>query len=81
MTQVIAVDTKIANDLLSLLRELKEQVVRLNEKLELEPIYGSNEWWNWSDKKAKEDIKAGRYITLHSAKEAQEYLDSLKSTS
>ena len=81
MTQVISIDNKIAKDLLSLLRELKQQVASLNEKLEGAPPYGSNEWWEWSNKKAQEDIKNGRYSTLHNKKELQEYLNSLKTAS
>ena len=44
MNQVITIDNKLAKDLLSTIRELKEQVVRLNEKLEGAPPYGSDEW-------------------------------------
>ncbi len=57
------IDTSIAKDLLST----------------QEAPYGSNEWWEWSEKKADEDIKMGRVSTvLHNKGELQEFLDSLK---
>lgn len=79
--QTVTVPVKTFEKIVSRLDQLTQEVAVINEKLEGAPRYGSDEWWEWSDKKAKEDIKAGRYVTLHSAKEAQEYLDSLKLTS
>ncbi len=80
--QTVTVPAKTFEKILSRLDLLTQEVADIKARLfEKEPRYGSSEWWEWSDKKAKEDIKAGRYVTLHSAKEAQEYLDSLKSTS
>lgn len=67
---------KIISRLDQLTREVKAIKVRLFEK---EPTYGSKEWWEWSDRKALEDIKAGRFVELKNAKETQEYLNSLKS--
>ena len=81
MTQVVAIDTGTVKNILSTLRELKEQLVRLNERLEGEPPYGSDAWWQWSDKKAKEDIKAGRYTKIRGKKELHLFLDSLKTAS
>lgn len=79
MTQVVSIDAKITKDLLSLLRELKQQIVRLNERLDAAPPYGSNEWWEWSEKKADEDVKMGRVsAVLRNKNELQEFLDSLK---
>ncbi len=80
--QTVTVPAKTFEKILSKLDQLAKDVQTIKSALsEKEPPYGSDQWWEWSDKKAKEDIKAGRYVTLHSAKEAQKYLDSLKSTS
>ncbi len=43
-----------------------------------EPEYGTAAWWEWSDTKAMEDIKHGRYTTLKTEEELQTFLDSLK---
>lgn len=78
MSQVMAVDTGTVKNILSTLRELKEQLIRLNERLESEPPYGSDSWWQWSNKNAQEDIKAGRYTKIRSKKELNHFLNSLK---
>ena len=43
-----------------------------------EPEYGTDAWWEWSDAKAMEDIKHGRYTILKTKDELQTFLDSLK---
>lgn len=78
MTQVVTVDEKIIKNILATLQELKTEVVSLREKVEQEPPYGSKAWWEWSDKKAQEDIKAGRYTVVRNKKELHQFLDSLK---
>lgn len=79
MAQTISVPIKTFEKILSRLDQLTREVETIKIRLfESEPAYGSDAWWEWSDKKAKEDIKAGRYTTLHNKKELKEYLDSLK---
>ena len=77
-TITIPVETfeKLVSRLDELTREVKAIKVRLFDK---EPRYGSDEWWEWSEKKATEDIKAGRFIELKNKKELQIYLNFLKS--
>lgn len=80
--QTVTVPAKTFEKILSRLDLLTQEVADIKTRLfEKEPHYGSDAWWEWSDRKAKEDIKKGRYVTLHSKKEAQEYLDSLKTAS
>ena len=43
---------------------------------EVEPPYGSGEWWKWSDAKAIEDIKSGRVKKFKSVDEAIKWLNS-----
>lgn len=65
--------------------ELNKRVNRLeqlvNKLLELkdEPPYGSDEWWEWSDKNALEAIKKGDSIEFGSAREMVSYLKKLSS--
>lgn len=77
MTQVVTFDTRMAQDILSTLKELKNAVVRLNDRLEETPPYGSKEWWEWSIKQGKEDIKAGRYTTITNKQELGTFFKSL----
>jgi len=60
MAQASSVDTKTIQKILSRLDQLSEDIKEIKKKLS-EPPYGSEEWWTLSDKKAREDIKAGRY--------------------
>lgn len=79
--QTVTVDAKTFEKILSKLDHLSRAVEAINEKLEGALLYGSNEWWEWSNKKAQEDIRNGRYTALHNKKELQKYLDSLKTAS
>lgn len=65
MAQTITVSTKTL--------EVRAIKVKLFSS---EPAYGSDEWWEWSDKKAMDDIKAGRTIKFDSAEKAIKWLNS-----
>ena len=43
---------------------------------EVEPPYGSDEWWKWSEKKADEDIKKGNVVKFDSVEDAIKWLNS-----
>lgn len=76
----VTVSVTQLDKILKTLTELKTDMARLTEKVEdLEPVYGSDAWWEWSDKKAVEDIKAGRFVEIKNKDELQTYLSSLKS--
>lgn len=80
MAQTITVPAKTLEEILSRLEKLTLDVKAIKARIfEQEPPYGSDEWWVWSDRKAIEDIKAGRFVEFKNTKEAQEYLNSLKS--
>lgn len=79
--QTVTVPIKTFENILAKLDLLAEQMTTMNEKLQGSPSYGSDAWWEWSEKKACEDIRSGRYTTLQSKKELQEYLSSLKTAS
>lgn len=68
MAQTMTVPAKTFTEILSRLDRLTRDVQAIKTKLSgKEPPYGSEEWWEWSDKKAMEDIKAGRVVTFDSA--------------
>ena len=80
MAQTISVPVKTFDDVLSRLDKLTQDVSAIKARLfEQEPLYGSKEWWEWSDNKAMEDIKAGRFVELKDKKALQAHLDMLKS--
>lgn len=80
MTQTTTVNTKTIQLLRTrvdkLTRELEAIKKKLFEITNKEPPYGSDEWWEWSDKKALEEIKAGKGLRFKSAKEAIKWLNS-----
>ncbi len=80
MNQTVTVSSQTIEEILAhlntLTREVKEIKVRLFEK---EPPYGSDEWWEWSDKKAIDEIKAGKGIKIHNKKELNAFFKNLKS--
>lgn len=78
MADAVYIPEKKLDKILSILDALKVEIKELKSKTQKEPPYGSDEWWEWSDKKAMEDIKAGRYKTFKSVKELTKHLDSLK---
>lgn len=78
--QTINVPAETFEKLVSRLDKLTREVQAIKARLvEKEPPYGSKQWWEWSEKKADEDIKKGRVsAVLHNKKELQGFLDSLK---
>ncbi len=78
--QTITVSAKTFEKIISRLDQLGRAVEAISEKLETAPPYGSNEWWEWSEKRADEDIKAGRVTVMHNKKQLQQFLDSLKTS-
>jgi hypothetical protein len=79
MNQTVTVPTKTINEIFSRLDELTKAVKKISVKLlNEEPRYGSDEWWEWSDKEALKEIKAGKYTTVHNKKDLRQFLNSLK---
>lgn len=77
MASTISIDTKTISQIISRLDQLTRDVKTIKSKIITKPTYGSDEWWEWSDKKAIEDIKRGRTVTIKSKKELNEFFDSL----
>lgn len=77
MTNTVTLTQPAYKELLDRLTRLEKMVITLLEKFEREPTYGSSDWWEWSDKQALKDIKAGDYKAFSSAKEMTKYLKTL----
>ncbi len=77
MAQTITVPAKTFEEILSRLDRLTRDVRAIKARVyQQEPPYGSEEWWEWSEKRADEDIKAGRVFKFDSAEEAIKWLNS-----
>lgn len=77
MAQIITVPAKTFEEILLRLDELTRDIRSIKARIfEQKPSYGSKEWWEWSDRKALEDIKAGRGMKFDSAEEAIKWLNS-----
>ena len=79
MNQTVTVSSKTMQTVLERLDALTKEVKIIKAKLfEKEPEYGSNEWWEWSDKKALQEIKAGKGTKIHNKKELNAFFKNLK---
>ena len=77
MNQTITVSSKTINEILARLDELTNAVKKISLRLLTEePPYGSDEWWEWSDKKAIEEIKAGKGVKFNTVQDAIKWLNS-----
>jgi len=78
MNQAITISPKTLEQILNRLDALTKEVRAIKAKLfEREPLYGSDEWWEWSDKKALKEIKAGKGIKITNKKELDAFFNSL----
>jgi len=77
MNQTITISSKTIDEILTRLDKLGRDIRAIKVKLfEREPLYGSDEWWEWSEKKADEDIDSGRLVKFESVQEAIKWLNS-----
>jgi len=76
--QTITVSSKTIDEILARLEKLTREVrVIKNKILEEEPSYGSDEWWEWSDKKALKSIREGKGTLIKNKKELDRFFKSL----
>lgn len=53
-------------------------MAEVKEKVDnLEPIYGSQSWWEFSDNKALKSLKLGKGIKIKNTAELDSFFDSL----
>lgn len=78
MNQTITVSPKTIEAILDQLDTLTKEVKMIKAKLfQEEPSYGSDAWWEWSDKQAIEEIKAGKGIKINNKKELAGFFKNL----
>ena len=67
MSDAITINSNIARDLVTSIRELKAEITSLKKILK-ESKYGSKEWWVEELKKGDVEISSGYYKTYKSGK-------------
>jgi len=70
------VDSKAKEQGFATRSEFIRSLLRQHLTHEVEPPYGSDEWWKWSEKKADEDIKKGNVVKFDSVEDAIKWLNS-----
>lgn len=75
--QTVTVPAKTFEKMLSRLDQLAVQVEAIKKKLEGAPIYGSDAWWERSNKKALESIKKGKGTVVNNKKELDVFFQNL----
>lgn len=78
MNQSITISPKTIEEVVQRLNDLTKEVKAIKAKLfREEPPYGSNEWWEWSNKKALKSIKGGKGTVIRNKKELDEFFANL----
>ncbi len=77
MAQTITLTQSAYKEILNRLSRLERLVVKVLKSNYVEPAYGSSEWWEWSNKKAMDDIKRGDYYELRDEKELKDFFDNI----
>lgn len=76
MSQVIQLSKSQFDTLLERLSRLEKTVSQLLEKVG-EPPYGSDEWWDWSDKTALKEAEKGEYYELKSKEDIKDFFKNI----
>ncbi len=64
-------------EIIGRLERMERLVKELVENLKASSAYGSERWWEESDKRSLKEIKRGEFIVFDSPEKMEEYLDSL----
>lgn len=75
--QTVTIPAKTFEKILSKLDYLGRAIEAINDKLEGAPLYGSDEWWEWSNKRALKSIRDGKGTVIHNKKELDDLFNSL----
>jgi len=77
MNQAAISQQKTLEDILERLDKLAKELKVIKERLaESEPPYGSEAWWQWSEKQASKEIATGKVVKFDSVEEAIKWLNS-----
>lgn len=77
MSQTVTIPAETLDEIFSRLNELSKAVKKISVRLlKEEPPYGSDKWWEWSERRADEDIKTGKLVRFDLVKDAIKWLNS-----
>lgn len=77
MANTITVDAKTFNQIISRLDKLTKDMEAIKAKLaKKNPKYGSDEWWEKSEKQADKDIKEENWVEFSNVEDAIKWLNS-----
>ena len=78
MAQIVTIQQKTLDEIVTRLDRLTAEVKAIKARLfEEEPLYGSSEWWERSDKKALKSIREGKGKVIRSNKELTSFFKNL----
>ena len=79
MSKTMTVSPAIIEMILTKLDRLEKAILKLVEIIEAdkEPPYGTSAWWEWSDKKALEDYRKGKYTSIKTHGELDKFFANL----
>jgi len=77
MANTITISRPAYEQLLIKITKLEKAILTLVNKIDNEPSYGSDQWWDWSIKKGKEAIKKGEYVTIKSDEDFEKLFKTL----
>ena len=77
MSQAVVLTKTAYDEIVARLERLEKLVEKLSEQLQSSLLYGSDKWWEWSDKESLKEVKRGEFVLFDSPEEMEEYLNSL----
>ncbi|MBI2327746.1 hypothetical protein HYU92_05515 [Candidatus Curtissbacteria bacterium] len=78
MNQATVTSQKTLETILDRLDKLTKEVQFIKERItEVEPPYGSDIWWQWSDARAIKSIREGKGTTIRNKRELDEFFKNL----
>lgn len=77
MVNTTTVKIDVLKDILATLQELKKEIASVKEVVRTAPPYGSEEWWEWSDAKAMEDVKNKEYTPVRNEQDLEDFFAKL----
>lgn len=75
MASTVTITRSEFNRLTERLNRLEQSLNVFVEWLGNEPPIGTDQWWEWSDRKALLDVRKGNYSSFDSAEEMVSYLN------
>ena len=79
MSNTVTLSQSAYKNLLARMNKLEKMIATLLERFEQEPLYGSEAWWDWSNKKGKQDIEKGDYYELRNKKDIDNFFKNIES--